>query len=203
VNIEGAAGKQNRTKFDIGIFERERPLIDSGVGTPLVAHVSANAKFENLAAHFAVDLTRLRSKLAKGEPTNVFEDIAMGKHPAKLYPWKDAETAKARITNERFKKSKIGGIFVGVVTHVRLKYDKNDNLMAFFGLIGADGQYIDVIAFASVWEYVRKVVKDGRLLMLEIEKKPDSFKGWAFFCGNRVKWMKKSPTGSSAEQPTK
>jgi DNA-directed DNA polymerase III PolC len=197
VNIEGASGKQNRTKFDIGIFDRERPLIDSGIGTPLIAHVGTNVKFENMAAHFAVSLAGLRAKLASGIETTVFEDIVMGNHPAKTYPWKDAETAKARITNERFKKSKFGGIFVGVVTHVRLKYDKNGNLMAFFGVIGADNTFIDVIAFASVWEYARKVVKDGRLLMLEVEKKPDSFRGWAHFCGHKVKWLKKS-TKSSA-----
>jgi DNA polymerase-3 subunit alpha len=197
VNIECASGKQNRTKFDIGIFERERPLIDSGIGTPVIAHVTANATFENLASHFAVDLAALRKKLTAKLPTTVFEDIVMGRHPAKSYPWKDEETAKNRAYNVKFKANKAGGIFVGVVTHVRLKYDKNGNVMAFFGLIGADDSYIDVIAFSSVWEYVRKVVQDGRLLMAEVEKKPDRVFGLSHFCGNRVKWLKKSTTTSA------
>jgi DNA polymerase III alpha subunit len=196
VNIEDAGGKQNRTKFDIDIFDRERPLIDSGIGTPLIAHVMANAKFENLRAQFAVSLVELRKKIREGQKLNVWERIVTGDHPAKSYPWKEG-TAKAKIRNEVFKHSKGGGPFVGVVTHVRLKYDRKDNLMAFFGMIGGDMTYIDVVAFASVWPDVMDVIKPGRLLKVDLEKHPDQYRGWSYFCGYRVKWLKKSKAESS------
>jgi DNA polymerase-3 subunit alpha len=199
VNIEDAGGKQNRTKFDIDIFNEFRPLIDSGIGTPVIAHVLANAKFENLRAQFAVDLSLLRKKLSDGAELSVWEMLVTGRHPAVEYPWKDKETAKKRITNAAFRASKGGAAFTGVVTHVRLKYDKNDNLMAFFGLLGGDGLYIDVIAFASTWQYVKGAIKSGRLVRCEVEKKPERGFGWSHFCGNRVKVLKKSVGKSAAE----
>lgn len=198
VNIEEASGKQNRTKFDIEIFDRCRPLIDQGVGTPMIAHVAPNAKFENLRAHFAVDLAQLRSKIKAGEPLDVWESIVVGQHPALTYSWKNNAIARKRVYNESFKKSGAGGAFTGVVTNVRLKYDKNRNLMAFFGMLGADGTFIDVIAFASIWDDISRIVKPGRLLKVMVEKQPDRYRGWSYLCGDRVKWYKKATKDSAA-----
>lgn len=202
VNIEDAGGKQNRTKFDIDIFNEFRPLIDSGVGTPVLAHVLPNARFENLRAQFAVDLGELRKKLAEGTELTVWEMIFTGEHPAKTYPWKNKDIAKKRITNGAFHRSTVGGVFTGVVTHVKIKYDKRENMMAFFGLLGGDGRYIDVIAFSSVWQYVRKAIRPGRLIRCAVEKKPDRGRGWSHFCGDHVRVMKKAKGKSAASAAT-
>lgn len=199
VNIEDAGGKQNRTKFDIDIFNEFRPLIDAGIGTPVLSHVVANAKFENLRSQFAVDLGALRTKLKDGGELSPWEQIVTGGHPALHYPWKNKDVAHKRIHNLAFKESKGGGVFTGVVTNVRQKYDKNDNLMAFFGLLGGDGTFLDVIAFSSVWQYVRAAIKPGQLVRCVVEKKPDRGRGWSYFCGGRVQVLKKAIERSAVD----
>lgn len=191
VNIESEGGKQNRCKFDFDIFDEHRPTIDAGVGTPVMVHVIPNSKFQNLRAQFVVNLAQLRERMKDCRALNVWERIVTGTHPALSYAWKDKDARHRAVTNEKFKASPIGGVVVGVVTNVRLKYDKNGNLMAFFGLIGADGFFIDVIAFSSIWEYVGRAIKQGYLVKCIVEKKPDRMRGWSYFCGEKVKVLSK------------
>lgn len=199
VNIEDAGGKQNRCKFDIDIFDACRHVIDAGIGTPVVAHVIPNSKFLNLRAQLVVNLASLRDRMKSGVALDVWERIVTGRHPALSYEWKDKETRHKRVFNVAFKASPVGGTFVGVVTNVRLKYDRNGNLMAFFGLMAADGFFIDVIAFHSNWEYVAKAIKQGYLVKCLIEKKPDRTRGWSYFCGDRVKVLSKPFAGTPTE----
>lgn len=192
VNIEDAGGTQGRCKFDFDVFESYKNLIDSGVGTPMIAHVVPSSMYENMRCQFAVDLGKFRDNIVNNKPLSVWERIMIGDHPAKNYPWKNSDQADKRISNRLFNKSTSGGLFTGVVTNVRPKYDKNGNQMAFFGMIGADDTFIDVIAFASVWHEVSMVIKPGRLIMVLIEKKPNNNGRWSYFCGDRIKVLKKT-----------
>jgi len=213
VNVEDVGGTQNRIKIDFDIFDDMREVVDAGIGTPVVVHASVNERFQNLRGHFMVDLETMRKKLKMDEPLNVWEAMLDGKHPTAKYPWKDGviqyvvkrkgkevkkevKNTANRVRNVMFFANK-SDRFTGVVTHVRPKYDKNDNLMSFFGLIGADGRYIDAICFGSNWtREVQEVIKAGHHLKIQLDRSYDGrTKGTAyFFNGGAVKWLKKSAT---------
>lgn len=197
VNIEDKSGKQNRCKFDFDIFDMYRPIIDKGVGTPVIVHATPMEFTGTMRAHFAVDLALYRERVKKGEELGLWERVLCRRHPARLYHWKTNEARKARVTNERFRRSVAGGIYCGLVTHVRLKYDSKGGLMAFFGLLGGDHHFIEVICFASVWVHVRKHIRPGRLFCIEVEKQPDRRRGgWAFFYGGgKIRWLKSAGDG--------
>jgi len=190
VNVEGAA-MNYRIKFDIDIFESHRAIIEGDSGTPVIVHASVDAKYNRLKAHFAVDLEQHRQAVRKGGEVDFWGRLLSGDHPARHYPWKDKETSLKRRSNRAFLKSRSGGMFTGLVTHVRLKFDSKGREMAFFGLLGERG-YIDVIAFSSVWAGVRKAVRRGRLATMQIDKIADKERGIGyFFNGGRVRVLKK------------
>lgn len=193
INIEDLGGKQNRAKVDYDIFDDFRDVVDEGVGTPVIALVSVNKKYENLRAHFMVNLEAYRKKIADGAPLSIWERLIKGDHPALSYPWKP-EHRDARVNNTLFKRGE-DPRFTGVVTHVRTKLDKNMNEMGWFGLLGADGTWIEAMAFGSAWPGISNVVKPGVMLKIELDKKKDTFKGgWAYLFdeGNQIIVLKKS-----------
>jgi DNA-directed DNA polymerase III PolC len=199
VNIEDAGGTQNRVKFDIDIFAQMRELIDAGIGTPVLVHCVPNKKFENLRAHFAVDLESLRKKLKGGEQLNVWENIVIGKHPSITRAWKptknktSAEVTAVKSKNRRFFNNRTD-IFTGVVMQARLKYDKNDNKMAFFSMIDGGHNAIDCICFSSSWDKsVEKAISAGNLLSIELSRSKDQRnrgKWQYFFNGGKIRWYK-------------
>jgi len=182
VNVEDASGVQNRIKFGIDVFDEMRPLIDAGIGTPVIVHAIANGKFENLKADFAVDLETYRKKVEAGDELSLWENLVAGRHPALTRKWKKEATKKKRTEHPWVDdRSSPGDVFCGVVTHVQKKIDRADREMAFFGLMGAD-RHIEVICFGSHWEEARKHFVPGKLVVAAIEKQRDSRrKGWAFF----------------------
>lgn len=191
LNVEGAGGMNYRVKFDIDIFEDHREIIESDSGTPVIIHASVDSKYNRLKAHFAVNLEEHRQAVRGGGEIDFWGQLLSGDHPARGYPWKDSETEKKRRSNRAFLKSRNGGLFTGLVTHVRLKFDSKGREMAFFGLLGERG-YIDVIAFSSVWAGVRKAVKRGRLMSMQIDKIADKERGIGyFFNGGKVRVLKK------------
>lgn len=206
VNIEDPGGIQNRTKFDIDIFDDMRELIDSGNGTPVIAHVAPNEHYGTLKAHFAIDIEKLRKKINEGDPLSTWESIVTGAHPAKVYPWRPGkipfkngkkrvkiERSVDAIKNVRWRKHATT-TFTGVVTHVRKKIDKRDQEMAFFGLLGGDNRYIDAICFGTVWPHVKKHLKAGRLVQISIDSQPDRYRGGKSFIfnGDELRLLKKS-----------
>lgn len=191
VNVEGAGGMNFRVKFDIDIFEAHREIVEGDAGTPVIVHASVDGKYNRLKAHFAIDLERYRQAVRGGGEVDFWAQLLSGDHPARDYPWKNSEQAQKCRSNSRFLGSKSGGMFTGMVTHVRLKFDSKGREMAFFGLLGERG-YVDVIAFSSVWAGVRKAVKRGRLLSMQIDKIADKERGIGyFFNGGRVRVLKK------------
>jgi len=201
VNVEDAGGSQNRIKFDIDIFDDMREFIDSGIGTPVIIHAVPNERFENLRAHFGIDLERYRKKVESGEPLDVWEKVIAGKHPAATMKWKakgsmSAEKVAAQRTrNELFFKGKTRK-FTGIVMQIRMKYDKNDNAMAFFSMLDAAGNSIDCICFSSCWESkLKKIIKAGNLLSIELDRQKDmrNKRKWQyFFNGGNVHWYRNS-----------
>jgi DNA polymerase-3 subunit alpha len=190
VNLECDSGESFRVRFDFDIFESHRELIEADSGTPMILHATVDAKYNRLVAHFAIDLERYRVAVRAGDESGFWDRIVAGGHPARDYPWPSEEIAKKRRFNGRVLRSG-GGVFTGVVTHVRRKFDKNGDEMAFFGLLGERG-FVNVIAFASQWHTIRKIVKRGRLLSMPVDRSTDSERGIAFFFnGGKVRHLKK------------
>jgi DNA polymerase-3 subunit alpha len=202
INLEDTSGKQNRCKVDWDIFDDHRAIVDSGLGTPIVAFVSLNKKYENMRAHFMVNVKEWHAKIKEGrlKDLTVFERILMDEHPAVLYPWDTEKLRKDVIeTNIRTvkKETKSGRSFkvTGVITHLKTKPDKNDNEMAWFGLMGVRG-FIEVVVFGSSWPTFRDVVKPGRLVTCTLEKLRDG----GCTLGDRsgsIKWRKRSLSESA------
>jgi DNA polymerase-3 subunit alpha len=159
-----------RIKFDFNIYPGVSSIIESEVGTSLIVAVSVNETFKSLRAHFAINLEDFRKKIESSNQLNIWEKILIGDHPIKSIPSKSNNAHHNRRLNRYFIKDKIGGVFFGVVTNVRLKYDKNGNQMAFFGLIGGDGFAIDVVCFASQWSLIKSFVVPEDLIAIEIKK---------------------------------
>lgn len=176
VNVEESSGKQNRVKFDFPIFDANRALIDKGVGTPVLVHVTASSFTQTCRAQFAIDLAQIRQRLKTGEPLGIWERCVSGDHPAKSYPWKDPAKVRGILRNEQFNRDGIG-LYTGVVTHVQPKYDKRGNLMATFGIIGFGQKYVEALAFSSQWDGIKDVIRPGQLVRIELVRKPDKFRG--------------------------
>jgi DNA polymerase III alpha subunit len=177
VNVEDVGGVQNRIKHDIDIYEDMRPVIECGIGAPVLVHANANGKYENLRAHFAVDLEGLRKKIKEGSELNIWERIVTGRHPVHDLPTTgDPKKDRARVTNRAYRANPRGGPFYGVVTNIRLRFDKRGNEMAFFGLIGGDGYFIDAICFGSNWSEVKPVLSPGAFVKIDIDKQPDRYR---------------------------
>lgn len=192
VNIEDETGKQNRFKFDIDVFDEMRPIIDLGIGAPIMVHATASAFTETLRVQFAIDMEGFRARLRNEVALTVWERVVTGEHPAVVYPWPDDRVRQLRVDNSAFWRSEAGGVFTGLVTNVKLKYDKRGGLMAFIGMLGGDHRYIEVICFASVWLDAKRVFQPGRLLKLELERQPDKRRGWCFFYnGGKIMWLKR------------
>jgi DNA polymerase III alpha subunit len=100
--------------------------------------------------------------------------------------------------NDRFHETaKESEIFCGVVTHVRRKFDRKKNEMAYFGLMGVH-EAIEVICFASTWCEVSEHIRSGRLLKIKITKARDELRGGIsyFFDGGTLKWLRKESATS-------
>jgi hypothetical protein len=194
VNVEDVGGKQNRIKVDTEIFDDYREIVDSGVGTAVILHASVNKRFENMRAHFLIDLEQYRKKIEKGEPLNLWEKIAKGEHPAKEWEWGTPEKARERQYNDRFYNDDLRetktDLFTGIVTHVKTKPDKRDAEMAFFGLIDVGSKYIDCVCFASHWITLKKHIATGRLAKVALDKGDRG--GGYLVSGRYTEWLKKS-----------
>jgi DNA polymerase-3 subunit alpha len=204
VNLECDSGIVFRVRFDFDIFEAHHELIEAEPGTPIVAHVTVDAKYNRLRAHFACDLEKLRVAVrarARGKAieNDFWADIVAGNHPSRTYPWATPELAKKRRFNTGILKTG-SGVFAGVVTNVRLKYDVNGEQMAFFGLLGERG-FVNVIAFASYWRTIREVVRRGKLISMPLTRSDDAERGVAyFFNGGKVRALKKTSASESASE---
>jgi DNA polymerase III alpha subunit len=176
VNVEDAGGVQNRIKFDIDIFDAMRPLIDAGVGTPVVVNAVANKKFQNMRANFAIDLESYRKRVEAGEKLDVWEQMVAGKHPALVHDWKTKKLKKKRVNNKLARPEVYGtGFYCGVVTHIRKKFDKNENEMVFLTLTGVK-ESIDVVCFSSNWIKIRRMIHLGDLVVAALDKQPDKWR---------------------------
>ena len=167
-----------------------------------MVHATASAFTQTLRVQFAVDLEGFRNRVKNNEPLTLWERIVSGQHPALSYPWPDEKSRVNRALNEAFWRSEGGGVFCGVVTNVKLKYDKRGGLMAFIGMIDGALNYIEVMCFASIWLDAKRVIKAGRLLKLEVIREPDQRnrrRHCYFYQGGRIHWFKTAEMVEGAE----
>jgi DNA polymerase III alpha subunit len=121
-------------------------------------HVSLLRQYQAIRGYYVVSLEDIRQKLEIRAPMTGYERLFTVRHPIR-------EHSKKSLTN---RKSGVHGI-VGLVINVSVKYDKNDNEMAFVGFGDGFGNSVDVVVFASMWEPFAGVIKVGRILKMEIE----------------------------------
>jgi DNA polymerase-3 subunit alpha len=194
VVVDDSHGTELRVKVDYDAFPQCQEILKRGPGVPIILHATTFARSRTLRAQFVVDLESFRRNLAKGDKLGTWESIVAGAHPAKLYPWKSEELAVRACTNARFLAVRHGsGIFTGIVTHVRLQADKRGECMAYWGMIGADYSYIEIMCFASVWREIQDAIRPGRLLKLQLDRQPDRWRGGISnqFSGGRIKWFRR------------
>jgi DNA polymerase-3 subunit alpha len=205
VNIEDSSGEQHRCKIDWDIYDAHWHLIDSGVGTPVIAHVSVNGQYENLRAHFVINLEEYRKRIEAKAELNIWERIINGQHPSLVREWKNEKLQALALQDvEKLKKRAQGlaaktkdGVSIqvaGVVTNVRQKPDKRNNLMGFFGLLAPTG-FIDCLCFASNWKGIKGAVKVGNLISITLEYS----RGSAIYDGGRIRLIE----GSALKQARK
>lgn len=174
VNVEDVSGVERRIKFHWSVYDQCQAAIDAGTGKALLVHCVASHQFESVRAHIAVDVEKLRNKMKSEQSLSIWERVVIGDHPARVKEWKSTEIRKQRMQNRAFLRSEEGGRFAGVVTHVQRSLDKNGNQMARFGMLDAVGHFVNVVAFASVWEDdVREVVRPGAFIRAALEKQED------------------------------
>lgn len=173
VNFEDASGTNNRVKVDWDIFDDVRPIVDSPMGTPVVLLATVNSKFQNMRAKMMVSLSALRAKYDSGEPLDVWEKIITGAHPALSYPFKSKALRAQAMTPYRTLLSRRKTAVTGVVTNLRTKKDKRSNTMAWFGLVGPGGDFVDIVVFGSTWPLFNKAIKVGELITVEVSRMKD------------------------------
>lgn len=175
INIEDESGTDVRCKLEWDLLEEYQSVLDAGVGTPVVAQVVCNARYESTKIHFMIDLEVYRKQVAGSETLTIWEKIMAGKHPALTRPWRN-ERLKALAfkdieqTKTKLAKAPNGAAMrvVGIVTNSRQKPDKNGKLMGFFGIAGVRG-FVDCLCFASNWLEIRKAIKIGNLVSIELQ----------------------------------
>jgi len=140
INVEDASGENVRVKVDWDIFDDFRHIVDKGKGVSVAIHASIAPRWRSIRAHYMVDLNETRRKAMNGEPLSVFERCFTKDHPVKDY------TRKSLMRASRLKEC----MPIGMVTHRKIKVDKNGNEMAFFGLQGRD-HTLECVCFASNW----------------------------------------------------
>jgi DNA polymerase III alpha subunit len=140
----------------------------------------------------------MRKRINGKTELTLWQRVISGQHPARRYKFKSERLRKysripvGEIRDEAAEAARGAGqgqavVFrvVGVVTHVREKMDKNLNLMGFFGVLGVKG-YIDALCFASVWPKIRKAIKPGRLIEIQLEYN----RGQGIYSGDILRWLK-------------
>jgi DNA-directed DNA polymerase III PolC len=206
VNVEDIGGKQNRIKIDFDIFDDFRDVVDSGLGTPVVVHAYVNSKYENMRGHFIVNLEEYRKHIEAGVKLTTWENIIGGNHPAKTHPWKDGDKvleyekdgekksikrSENMVRNATFF-AECSDKFVGVVTNVKLKYDKRDKEMAFIGMMGGTGKFISVIVFGSNWfKEVKQALTPGNMVKIQLDRQRDKSRWSYFYNGGEINVLKR------------
>lgn len=170
--LEDASTEIVKTKVDQHIYPVFSTLLYEAKRSPrpVLALVEPSREYRMLNAHFLVDLNGLRDRLASGGELNVWERIAIGRHPALTYPWKSE--ADRRDAGATWKSSARTWRAIAVVAHVRERLDKKKQRMAFFTLVGPKN-VVQAMCFGSSWPVFRDYVKPGELLALRLETMRD------------------------------
>jgi len=179
INVEDASGKQNRIKINYDIFDDYREIVDSGVGTPVILLAIPNRQHDTMRAQYMVNIETLRQGIEAGRELTIWERLVTGQHPTLTRAWKSknakvkAMTSYHKLIDRAHDEGKLP-ILTGVVTHLWVKKDKNLRDMAFFGLAGPSGEYIDVLCFSYCWDMWKEHIRPGMYASLQL----DGLKDW-------------------------
>lgn len=193
VTVEDAGGKQHRCRFDVGVFETHRAVIDRGVGCPILLFATVSNFTSRLWARFVVPLDEARKLSKELEEAPLYKRLAAplwwrvvaGHHPALHHTWKDSIRGERR-TNARFWKERYRGAYCGLIVNIKKKYDRNGHLMAFIGIFGPEGRLIEVVIFARSWEQIQDEVQIGSLVVVEVKKDFDKKRGASYIFDDRL-----------------
>lgn len=163
VNIEDASGESKRVKVGHDIFDQVRPIVDSGVGTPVVALVTVSKRWKSLRTKILLDVAALRRKADAGGKWTAFEGALV--EPARFFAGYESEDLTRKIRRARKQGRRLTG--VALIVLVTPKLDKNMNEMGFVTIYGYGGAY-ETVAFASVWPQVRRAMRSGKLIRMTI-----------------------------------
>jgi DNA polymerase-3 subunit alpha len=166
---DDASGREMKVRVD----QHLAPHLDSMLrevkpGGFLLVYGHPDREWQTIDADYVVNLGALSQRHAKGEQLNVWERIAVGRHPAIEYPWRTEAERKAALSWKQKKAFEA----TGIVAHVREKRDKKSRLMAWFKLIGAN-LTIEVVSFGSSWSSFREHLRMGELVTLKLEEMRD------------------------------
>lgn len=169
--LEGPTGARVRVRVEATDYEHFHPVIEGGIGTPVVAYVTNNPAYQLTGAALLVDLDEYRRKLDTGEELSVWEKIIRGRHPAVDREWE----SKAARRGAFLPVKKLRAVRAyGVVASLRVKYDKRGEEMAFFNLV-CHAETIRIIAFASVWCFFSGEIETGKFVSLDLKFEGDAF----------------------------
>lgn len=189
--LEGIDNSHIRVKFDRDIFDEMLPVIDAGDGTPVLVSASVNNEYKSIRANYAINLETLRQKINKKEELDFWEKIVCGRHPILTYPWRNKKTKEKWTKNSLVEVDKKYVVFCGVVTNIKIKYDKNGFEMAFFGIQGLY-KHLEVVCFATSWSLIRGTIEEKKFLIIQLEKSKSSRGVSYFFNSGSIKFLKKS-----------
>lgn len=164
-----AAGGEHRVRIDQAAYKRFEEIADSlCTDEPLLALVSVDSNRRSLRAECLYDADEFKARLENGSSDlNLWERLAVGKHPSMEYPWKKKATRRRVLLDfgEVVDGTKVDAYcdLTGVVTSVFEIRDKKNREMAFVSLLGHSG-FVAMTVFGSAWPEYRKHVQAGTFL---------------------------------------
>lgn len=171
--LEDESGRRHKVPVGWNLIDDFRSIVTESAGTLILAAVRVSKEWESNWAAFLVSIPELSRKVKVGENLNVWERIAIGRHPAVEFPWKLKESKRAAFEDmrRRTRKAGFGSIFkvTGVIANVKPKLTKNDEEMCHFWIVGVKG-WAEVTCFVKEWTQVQKSIRPGRLVTVRLEK---------------------------------
>jgi DNA polymerase-3 subunit alpha len=152
-NVEDVTGNWQRMKLDVDSFPVFRPIIDKGIGTPVVlrAQLYTRGQWKTIKVYNMANLSVLHKKLKAGEPLTYWEQYFV-KHPV-------LELLNGRKASQQADQ-RGRWLFTGLIIATRHTIDKNGNQMAFFEL--DVGRVVHkVVCFQSAYPQFKDKLKNG------------------------------------------
>lgn len=185
--IEDASGCKVRVRIDpdevdayAEIFDAQKPidcLLAGAVGRKYMGHQAFKMRM-------LVPLKRLQDDLAAGTDLVLAQALAVGKPPVidaglnedqlKRAQW-DLNKLILKVAKRQAEvDDTVNTTIVGTVAWIRKKIDKNNNEMAWIGIVGSKGA-IEATAFSSTWRRICEKIHIGAHVEADLAYRGDGF----------------------------